>query len=255
MPERLELRDLALPVDCDIVSLMEACPGVEALRFGDGELLIRSGEMADDIYLLFSGSCAVERPLPGLAGRQGMLAVLHAAPDAPVFVGEMAYLGSGFRTATVRSAMTLCALRLVPSHLDYVIDHIPSLTRVLCRQFATRLLETSDALAACQEELALPAEHVHYGPGEAIFEAGAPALTLYQLIDGVVAARSDTGEEETIDGMTPVFIEPQAYFRNGVYSRSFRAVERSTCLAMDVSAKQAVVRRFPELALELMASG
>lgn len=97
-----------------------------ALRAGD--LLLREGEPADDLYLLLEGSCEAL-----LSGR--VVNVVHA-PDV---LGEIGVLEHRARTATVRARTDCRLLRL--SGRDFA-------DAVLARPLTTPLLESLDARLA-----------------------------------------------------------------------------------------------------------
>jgi CRP-like cAMP-binding protein len=93
-----------------------------------GELLLREGEAADDLYVLVEGSC--EALLSG-----EVLNVVHA-PDV---LGEIGVLQRRPRTATVRARTDCRLLRLSGQEFAEA---------VLARPLATPLLESMDARLA-----------------------------------------------------------------------------------------------------------
>jgi CRP-like cAMP-binding protein len=93
-----------------------------------GELLLREGEPADDLYVLVEGSCQAL-----LSGR--VVNVVHA-PDV---LGEIGVLHRRPRTATVRARTDCRLLRLSGQEFAEA---------VLARPLATSLLESVDARLA-----------------------------------------------------------------------------------------------------------
>ena len=112
MPEACDLALLALPEASELRRLCTRCPDIEALRFREGECFIREGEEDRDVYLVLDGAFVVEKAPAEPGGRPAMLAGVSCEPGAPVFVGEMAYLGTGLRSASVRRSGSSHALRL-----------------------------------------------------------------------------------------------------------------------------------------------
>jgi CRP-like cAMP-binding protein len=255
MPERLEIADLRLPADSEIHALIAACPGVEAYRFADEEYLVRAGEEVDDVYLIVRGSCLVENRSASdehLPGHQ--LAVIHGEEHEPAFVGEMAYLGGCFRTASVRSAMNTFALRLKPAHVDQLIEKFPFFTRILCRQFARRLGEVNEHLKYYQSGAVLSVEQRFLTPGEGVCDRNAPAECLFELVDGVLEQEDAQGVREVRPGggQSRGFLEAAAYLSSGKYESTLRAKQASIVVAISAQSRVNVVRNYPELALRIL---
>ena len=255
MPQRLDPEELNLPAGSEIRQLLVACPDIEAYRFADEEYLVRADDEGSDVFLIVRGSCLVENRDAGEKRQPGhQLAVVHGEDGAPAFVGEMSYLGGGYRTASVRSAMNTFALRLTPAHIEAIIEKHPFFTRVLCRQFATRLREVNEQLRHYQNASLLLAEQRFVAPGELICERGAPALQLIELVDGVL-------EQEDADGTREVypasgahsFLEALAYLSGGNYASTLKASTQCIVVAISEDSRANVVRNYPELALRVIA--
>ncbi len=266
MPEPFDLNTIPFPEGSELPEFIAACPDASALRFANDEYLIRAEEAGLDIFLLIRGSCLVEHPAAeGASGAE--LAVVEASPDAPVFVGEMAYFrapggaasfSAGYRTASVRSAMSCWALRLAPRHLDLIIERFPGMTRVLCRQFTHRLRETNEMLRHFQEKMRAPFDQRFLQPGDTLFEAGRPAKHLFQLVHGAVREQSHGVSREidaSPDPAHPVFLGARAYFTGGNYEATVAAASGAILLVFGPEAKAAVVRNHPGLLLSLLTSG
>jgi len=194
MPDTYSVTDVSLPENSEIPALLRAFPEIRPVRFRNDEFLMRAGDTCLEIFLLLRGGCLVQHPGAPAGRAPGHdLAVLEATPDAPVFAGEMAYLGNGRRSASVRSVLSTWALRLEPRHIDAIIEGYPCLTRILCRQFALRLQETDEALHLFQTECVMDLKHVFLAPGERLFDRDTPADMLYQLIEGRLRLRGADG--------------------------------------------------------------
>ena len=106
MPTALDVADVDIPSSSEIHGLLRESPDIEALLFRDGEYLVRENDGAKDIFIVLQGSYVVEQAREGSGGGRPAetLAVVVNTMDAPSFVGEMAYLGEGVRTASVRNS-------------------------------------------------------------------------------------------------------------------------------------------------------
>jgi CRP-like cAMP-binding protein len=253
VPEPFDLDTIDLPGNSEIHALLEACPDIESLRFANDEFLVHGSEPGQDIFLLLRGHCLVEQPdAPRERTPGNELAVINAEPGAPVFVGEMAYLGEGLRSATVRSVMATFTLRLKPAHLDTIMDQFPGFTRILCRQFALRLREANIFIKRYQTNNAMAVEQRFLGPGEVLAEAGTPADKLFQLVDGVLLEKGDPDMPIRASDDGPVFVGTRPFFQGGVYEKRVVAKTQAIVVALGKSRQAAIIRNFPELALEMI---
>ena len=252
MPSQFELIDLNLPKNSVYHKVLERCPDIGRFRFQDGEYLIREGEMSNEIFLMLLGECAVEQPQEGVCGdAPHTLAVVAAHdPSAPAFLGEMAYLGGGFRSASVRSKGYTYALCLKPEHLGVLIEEFPVLTRILCRQFSVRLRKTSEALKEYHALFSMRTTPVVKQPGELVFSKGEPAETLFRLLDGTLA-REVEGAWETVpaSGLFLGFVDPLPFFAETEYGLTVKAETEAKLVAIGRDSRLALMRQAPELVL------
>jgi CRP-like cAMP-binding protein len=253
VPEPFDIATINLPGDSEIHALMAVCPDIEPLRFANDEFIVHGSDTARDVFILLRGNCLVEQPDAPQERKPGNeLAILSADPVSPVIVGEMAYLGGGFRSAAVRSVMACFALRLKPEYLDIIMEQFPGFTRVLCRQFAQRLGEANSFIKNFQQASAMEVEQRFLSPGEVLAEAGAPADAMFQIVDGAVIEK---GPEDVVirpGESKPCFVCCREFFAGGVYARRIVAKSPSIVLALGKSRKAAILRNFPELGLSLL---
>lgn len=253
MPEPFDIETFNLPEDSEIPALLQACPDIEGVRFADDEFLIHGADTGQDIFLLLRGHCLVEQlDAPEERAPGSELAVIDADPGAPVFLGEMACLGGGFRSASVRSVMATYALRLKPAHLDTIMERFPGFTRILCRQFALRLREANEFIKHYQKLNTMVVEQRFLGPGDVLAEAGSPVEQLFQLVDGTLI---ETGEKDTVIRsmeVGPVFLQSRAFFTGGLHPHRIVAKTPAVVVALGKSREDAIIRNFPELALALI---
>lgn len=249
MPTPCDVAELTIPDESELNALMTGLPGIAVLRFTDGEYLIRQGEATVDTYIVISGGYVVEQALSATGDGERStrtIAAVVADPDTPTFVGEMAYLGGGFRTASVRSAGNSVALKLGKTHLAAIINDYPYFTSILCRQLTRRLQEANQALEVLSMDATL-----HMKPaGEILVKAEYPAETLYQLVDGVLMRE---GDQEAIgpDDLDMGFLDPGPFFLDGVYAKTVKTADTCMVVAITKASKQAVIRNYPDLLLGL----
>ncbi len=257
MPVPFDVSTLNIPESSEISRLLAQCSDIVPVRFSDGDLIVREGEEDTDTYLLVRGSYVVEQaPKEGSPPQPNALSIETSDIDAPTFVGEMAYFGGGFRSATVRSSGACHAFQLKPEHIDIIIDDFPLLTRVLCRQFTERLREADEVLKEHHSRLAMDVQRITKNPEEVIYKRGEPADTLYQLLAGTVV-REDEATGEEVAAATPLagFLDPAPYLRGAKYMATVRAKTRAILVSVAKNSRAAFVRNYPELVLRVLEDG
>lgn len=262
MPESYDISNLTLPEDSEIPALLAAFPEAKALRFGDEELLVRAWDAGQEFFLLLRGTCIVEMapPEPEESStpshrRPGSeIFTLTTTPAHPLFVGEMACFGDGLRSASVRSSMNSVAIRFEPGTLHHILENFPRLTRTLCEQFSSRLIDLNEQLRRHRHQLLMKAEQVFFEAGTVLFRAGEEADLLFQLVDGSVILSAPDGTEEILrpNGGKPVFMEPIPYFTGTRHARTATARSMVIAVSIEARSREAVVRNFPQLTLDLL---
>jgi len=246
MPKPFDIAQLNV-METEIPKLLEVCSDACLLRYDDGEYLFCEDDETTEVYAILRGAFVVEQK-SGAAGLQA-IATHHNEEDNPCFVGEMAYLGAGARTASVRSSGVTYALQLKPSHLEVIIEKFPNFTRILCQQFSARLKEANDELKEIVATNAVPVAQVDVKTGEAIVSQGETADKLYQLIWGDLQWEQDG---QPVPGRPVMdFIEPDSYFCDQPYPVTVRAKTAACLVAIEKTTKEAVVRNYPQLILKL----
>jgi CRP-like cAMP-binding protein len=252
MPTALDVADVDIPSSSEIHGLLRESPDIDALFFRDGEYLVRENDGTKDIFIVLHGSYVVEQSREGSEGGRSAetLAVVMNNMDAPSFVGEMAYLGEGVRTASVRSSGATYALRLKPGHLETIIERLPGLTRILCRQFTARLRETTQMVKEGRKRMSMNAELLTKKAGELVFQGGEQAKTLYQLVHGTLL-HEESHKILTAEQLPGGFIDPGPFFLGTTYPSTVRTETVACLVAISEDSKLAVIRNFPELMLRL----
>ena len=257
MPDPFDVSALNIPESSELGKLLAQCTGIAPVRFVDGEFIVREGEKDMDTYLLVRGSYVVEQaPKEGSPPQPNALSIETSDIDSPTFVGEMAYLGGGFRSASVRSSGACHALQLKPEHIDTIIDDYPLLTRVLCRQFTERLREANEVLREHHSHLAMDVQRITKNPEDVVYKRGETADTLYQLLAGTVVREDEsTGKEVAVATPLSGFLDPGPYLRKGTCSATVRAKTRAILVAVAGNSRAAFVRNYPELVLRVLEDG
>jgi CRP-like cAMP-binding protein len=119
----------------------------DRVRFAPGDVLFRQGDPGDAAYVILEGEADV----------------LVNAPSGPVrvagvgqndIVGEIAILCDVSRTATVRAATSLEALRISKEIFLKLMTDFPEMTIEVMRELASRLSHTTAELTAARSRIA-----------------------------------------------------------------------------------------------------
>lgn len=253
MPQPYAIDSLDLNPSSEVLRLVAQFPDIAPRSFGDGEHLIREAEPGQEIYIVLKGALVVEQAAatPGLG--PVMLACVQADPDHLAIVGEMAYLGSQSRAASVRSSGRTHTLLLQPRHIDAILDGFPGLTRVICEQFSRRLQDTDKALRTLQSRFALDVTQRMAQPGEILFHQGEPAQRLFQLVAGTLRLQGPEGERQvSADDLPHGMLEPGPFLAGGSHTVTATVQDLAFLAVIDAGHRAAVVRCFPELVLGLL---
>ncbi len=100
-------------------------------RFNAGDVLFREGDPGDSLHLIRVGSVTVAR---NIGGKETVFAYVPAGK----YIGEMALLAEGPRTATVRATVATETIRLDGTAFKQLLLRVPSLRQRLRKQFETR---------------------------------------------------------------------------------------------------------------------
>ena len=111
------------------------------IRYKPGEIIFHEGDTSRSIYILLSGTCEVLKQDE---------VVNHIRPEE-VF-GEIATLGEGKRTATIRAAEEAVVLELSGNGLQVVLSVYPDVLNSLIRKLADQASRMSDREAGIRKE-------------------------------------------------------------------------------------------------------
>lgn len=112
----------------------------DRVSYSAGQILFRQGDEGDAAYVILSGTAEVL-----VESESGQIKVAELEPNS--IVGEIAILCNVSRTATVRAAAPLEALRIRKEHFLRLLTEFPEMTIEILRVLAERLSHTTTELA------------------------------------------------------------------------------------------------------------
>ena len=118
----------------------------DRLVFAPDDVLFKQGQAGDAAYFILSGSATVEIETP-----TGNLAI--ATINEHEIVGEIAILCDVPRTATVRAAGELVALRITKDRFFTLLAEFPEMAVEMMRELARRLEVTTARLREAHARL------------------------------------------------------------------------------------------------------
>jgi sigma-B regulation protein RsbU (phosphoserine phosphatase) len=110
-------------------------------QFGAGDVIVREGEAGSEAYIVLSGNCEVTVHDEVLD---------HVLPGE--LFGEVACLGAGTRTATVRAVLDTTLLEMSVDTLRAELHRSPALLDTVLRALADRLRRISDREMRARDE-------------------------------------------------------------------------------------------------------
>ena len=124
--------------------------------YAEGETIILKGDMEKDVYFILEGEADVL--LPSRSG-DGCVADRQAGTlKAGSFIGEMGYLLSEGRTATIRAGTCVSALKLPPGLFGEILGNDTELDKSIIENLSRRIKRGNEQLAALGDENARGAE-------------------------------------------------------------------------------------------------
>ncbi|TNE34577.1 MAG: cyclic nucleotide-binding domain-containing protein [Alphaproteobacteria bacterium] len=118
----------------------------ERLTFQPGDLLCRQGDNGDAAYFIMAGEADVIVDTPS-----GQIKVASLGKND--VVGEIAILIDVPRTATIRAATELTALKITKDVFFRMVTEFPEMAVEMMRVLAERLVRTTDDLQKAKENL------------------------------------------------------------------------------------------------------
>ncbi len=111
----------------------------DRVSYGGGEILFRQGDPGDAAYVILSGKADILAESPG-----GPIKITELGTNS--IVGEIAILCDGSRTATVRAAEPMEALRIRKEIFLKMLMDFPEIMIEVMRVLAERLSQTTSEL-------------------------------------------------------------------------------------------------------------
>jgi CRP/FNR family cyclic AMP-dependent transcriptional regulator len=145
-PDVAFLRQVPLFKDVDEPTLQALWPRLRERRLRKGEVLFRTGDPGDELFLIYSGSIVVSKPVTGRVEQ-----VLRRMEPGEAF-GEMSVFGAErTRSATIQAETDVVLLGLHRDNLNQFIESNPrdaaKFFREMVRVSFKRLRDTSDLVA------------------------------------------------------------------------------------------------------------
>ena len=194
----------------------EVVNGASLQRFKAGDTLFREGDEGDCLHLVRVGSLTISR---NIGGREVVLSYVPAGN----YVGEMAILGGGKRSATARAAIATETIRVERDAFRKLLGQNPLLRMKLAKEVKQRTADniTMQAAASGGDIISFL---VSQGVGEA---------TDVLLIDEALCVRCDNCEKacaETHGGTSRLDREAGPTFANVHVPTSCRHCEHPHCM-------------------------
>ncbi len=196
--------------------IKEVVAGASLARFKAGETLFREGEEGDALHLVRVGSLTISR---NIGGREIVLSYVPAGN----YVGEMAVIGGGKRTATARAAVATETIRVDRDAFRKLMNQNPLLRMKLAKEVKQRTAENITMQAA-----ASGGDIISFLVGQGLGEA-----TDVLLIDESLCVRCDNCEKacaETHGGTSRLDREAGPTFANVHVPTSCRHCEHPHCM-------------------------
>jgi CRP-like cAMP-binding protein len=134
------LREVPIFASIEPAKLKLLAFACDRMTYRQGQDLCRQGDQGDAAYVLLSGKADVI-----VSSAAGEVKVAEIGANA--IVGEMAVLCGIPRTATVRAASSLEALRISREHFLALTGEFPQVAAEIMRTLVTRLSDTTAELA------------------------------------------------------------------------------------------------------------
>jgi CRP-like cAMP-binding protein/Fe-S-cluster-containing hydrogenase component 2/thioredoxin reductase len=196
---------------------------VETIR--PGQAIIKEGETGDDIFIIRSGSMVVEKTI---AGKPVFLSYVPAGS----YVGEMAVIDGGPRTATVRAAVKSDVIRLAGAPFRALLAAKPELLARLRADMASRT--QMNAFIESQKDSFGSVVDMYTGVANFLVDQGLGEATDVLLIDEKLCVGCDNCEKacaDSHDGLSRLDREAGRTYAHLHVPTSCRHCEHPHCMA------------------------
>ena len=196
---------------------------VETVR--SGQAIIREGETGDDIFIIQSGSMIVEK---AIGGKPVFLSYVPAGS----YVGEMAVIDGGPRTATVRAAVKSDVIRLGGAQFRALLGAKPGLLARLRDDMASRT-QLNNFIESKKDSFGGVVE-MYTGVANFLVDNGVGEATDVLLIDETLCVGCDNCEKacaDSHDGLSRLDREAGRTYAHLHVPTSCRHCEHPHCMA------------------------
>lgn len=227
------------------------------VRLADGDVLVREGDEADDVYLLVDG---------GLVATTSSIHgdVVVGSISVGQVVGEVTVIAGGRRTATLRAVGASEALVFARADFEQWLGDNPEIADAVSAQarervdrthvasMVTELLGANDA--SLIQDIVDNVEWRRLEAGEVLFHEGDPSDAAYFIVGGrlMVSRRAPTDEDERLGevGRGDVVGE-LGLLDDAPRSATVRAVRDSTLATLSSATFEQLVMKSPALMLHV----
>jgi CRP-like cAMP-binding protein/Fe-S-cluster-containing hydrogenase component 2/thioredoxin reductase len=200
-----------------------AAAKVETMKAG--QALIKEGDTGDDIFIIRSGSMVVEK---AIGGKPVFLSYVPAGS----YVGEMAVIDGGQRTATVRAAVKSDVIRIPGEAFRPLLEAKPGLTARLREEMASRM-QLNTFIESKKDSFAGVVD-MYTGVANFLVDNGVGEATDVLLIDEKLCIGCDNCEKacaDTHDGLSRLDREAGRTYAHLHVPTSCRHCEHPHCMA------------------------
>ena len=203
--------------DIPMADLEDLIRSVKVEKFDQGAVLFHEGDPGDSLYLIQRGSVTVSRIV---GGKDTIISYVPAGN----YVGEMALMSSAPRSATIRAAVPVEALRLDGDSFQALMRRNDKVRRAMEERYRGRMLQNIESTE--QPEAG--------GMIQFLIEQGLGEATDVLLIDEALCVRCDNCEKacaETHQGTSRLDREAGPTYQTIHVPTSCRHCEHPHCMA------------------------
>lgn len=205
--------------------VQEVLDGAEILSVRAGQPIITEGEQGDDIFVIRQGSMIVQK---NVGGKPVFLSYLPAGS----YVGEMAVIAGGKRTATVRAAVKSEVIQLQGSAFRRLMEKKPALLERARRDMAAR--QDINAFVESRKDSFSGVVDMYSATAKFLVDNGIGEATDVLLIDENLCIGCDNCEKacaDSHDGLSRLDREAGRTYAHLHVPTSCRHCEHPHCMA------------------------